>query len=195
MNTKHMLLAASLTAALPAVSVTAFAKDTPLEAGQKDDVAWDIVEGMTTEIGQRQGGTEAEARSRTWSVAKLKSLGLANARIEEFQMPTWVRGEETGFVTAPFPHKLHIAALGNSGSTAAAGLEAEVVYFKTIAAQKLGIIDLQQEGTKYFDLHHTPDDTLDKIDKDELRQNVAAWAATLSLVANYDGALKPEPKP
>jgi Zn-dependent M28 family amino/carboxypeptidase len=61
-----------------------------------------------------------------------------------------------------------------------------------IAAQKLGIIDLQQDGTKYFDLHHTPDDTLDKIDKAELRQNVAAWVATLALVANYDGELKPE---
>src|SRR5690606_8431573 len=25
-------------------------------------------------------------------------------------------------------------------------------------------IDLQQDGSRYFDLHHTPDDTLDKID-------------------------------
>jgi carboxypeptidase Q len=454
MTKKQMLLAVSLTAALPALPINAFAKDTPLEAGLKDDVAWDIVEGLTTEVGQRQGGTEAEARARVWSVAKLKSLGLANARIEEFQMPTWVRGDETGTITAPFPHKLHLSALGNSGSTGPRGLEAEVVYYKTlealraapdgslkgkiafvshamqrtqdgssygafgparfvgpniaakkgaaaivirsagtdyhrnphtgntnfeagvtpipaaamslpdaenlerifergkpvrmklvltpqnigqqtsgnviadikgsrpelpmvviachldswdlgtgaiddaagcgiitaaalkvqkpkrtirllwagaeevgiwggkdygekhaiephalamesdfgagkvwavdfalpvsakplrdqivsalaplgvvprqqlagggadigaiIAAQKLGIIDLQQDGTKYFDLHHTPDDTLDKIDKAELRQNVAAWAATLDLVASYEGELKPEPKP
>ncbi len=454
MNKKSMLLAASLTAALPTLFPPAFAKDTPLEAGLKDDVAWDIVEGMTTEVGQRQGGTEAEARARTWSVAKLKSLGIANARVEEFQMPTWVRGDETAYVTAPFPHRLHISAIGNSGSTGPQGIEAEVVYFKTldalraipdgslkgkiafvshamkatqdgssyaafgparfvgpniaakkgaaaivirsagtdyhrnphtgntnfeagvtpipagaislpdaenleriferkkpvkiklvltpqnigmqtsgnviadikgsnpklpmiviachldswdvgtgaiddaagcgiitaaalkvekpkrtirllwagaeevgiwggrdygmkhadephalamesdfgagkvwavdfalpasakplrdsiasalaplgvvprqqpagggadigaiITAQKLGIIDLQQDGTKYFDLHHTPDDTLDKIDKDELRQNVAAWAATLALVADYEGDLKPEAKP
>jgi len=60
-----------------------------------------------------------------------------------------------------------------------------------IAAQKIGIIDLQQDGTKYFDLHHTPDDTLDKIDKAEMRQNVAAWVSTLAIVANYDGELKP----
>jgi carboxypeptidase Q len=454
MNKKQMLLIASLTAALPALSNTAMAKDTPLETGLKDEVAWDITEGLTTEVGQRQGGTEAEARARIWSVAKLKSLGISNARIEEFQMPTWVRGDETGYVTAPFPHKLHLSALGNSGSTGPGGLEAEVVYFKSlealravpdgslsgkiafvshamqrtqdgssygafgparfvgpniaakkgaaaivirsagtdyhrnphtgntnfeagvtpipaaamsipdaenlerifergkpvkmkllltpqnigqqtsgnviadikgsnptlpmvviachldswdlatgaiddaagcgiitaaalkiekpkrtirllwagaeevgiwggkdygekhagephalamesdfgagkvwavdftlpatakplrdsivsalaplgivprqqpagggadigaiIAAQKLGIIDLQQDGTKYFDLHHTPDDTLDKIDKKELQQNVAAWAATLDLVANYEGELKPEPKP
>ena len=46
------------------------------------------------------------------------------------------------------------------------------------------IIDLQQDGTRYFDLHHTPDDTLDKVDVAQLRQNVAAWAVTLNLVAN-----------
>lgn len=418
-----------------------------------DEIAYDIVEGLTTEIGPRQGGTEAEARARTWSVAKLKSLGFDNVRIEEYQMPTWVRGEETAEIIAPFTHKLAVTALGNSGSTGDKGLEGEIVYFPTlddlraapdgslkgkiafvshsmmrtqdgssygafgparfvgpniaakkgaaaivvrsagtdyhrnphtgntnfdagvtpipagalsipdaenlermlkrgkpvtmklkltpknvgmqvsgnvlaevkgsnpqlpiiviachldswdlgtgaiddaagcgiiaaaakhlktlgqpkrtvrllwagaeevgiwggkdygskhaaephalamesdfgagkvwavdftlpdsaseqkakiiaalaplgvvprktlagggadvgaiIAAQKLGIIDLQQDGTKYFDLHHTPDDTLDKIDKAEMRQNVAAWVATLAVVANYEGELKP----
>ena len=73
--------------------------------------------------------------------------------------------------------------------------DAKAILGAIIAAQKLGIIDLQQDGTKYFDLHHTPDDTLDKIDKGELRQNVAAWAATLNFVANYEGELKPEPTP
>ncbi len=45
-------------------------------------------------------------------------------------------------------------------------------------------ITLQQDGSDYFDLHHTPDDTLDKIDPKQLRQNVAAWTAMLSVVAN-----------
>jgi len=418
-----------------------------------DEIAYDIVEGLTTEIGPRQGGTEAEARARAWSVTKLKSLGFDNVRIEEYQMPTWVRGEETAEIVAPFTRNLAVTALGNSGSTGDIALEAEIVYFPTlddlraapdgslkgkiafvshammrtqdgssygafgparfvgpniaakkgaaaivirsagtdyhrnphtgntnfdagvtpipagalsipdaenlermlkrgkpvvmklkltpknvgmqvsgnvlaevkgsnpqlpiiviachldswdlgtgaiddaagcgiiaaaakhlktlgqpkrtvrllwagaeevgiwggkeygakhatephalamesdfgagkiwavdftlpesandqkakiiaalaalgvvprktpagggadvgaiIAAQKLGIIDLQQDGTKYFDLHHTPDDTLDKIDKAEMRQNVAAWVSTLAIVANYDGELKP----
>ena len=37
----------------------------------------------------------------------------------------------------------------------------------------------QQDGTDYFDLHHTPDDTFDKIDKDEIQQNVAAFATMM----------------
>jgi carboxypeptidase Q len=426
-------------------------RDTAL---QSDNIAYDIVEGLTTEIGQRQAGTEAEARARIWSANKLKALGFDNVRVEEYQMPTWVRGEEAAQITAPFPQKLAVTALGNSGSTGEVGLDAEVIYFPTIddlraapdgslkgkiafvshnmkatqdgssygafgparfvgpniaakkgaaaivirsvgtdyhrnphtgntnfepgvapipagalsipdaenlermiargkpvrmklkltpqnigmqtsgnvlaevkgsdpklpiiviachldswdlgtgaiddaagcgiigaaakylqsmgqpkrtvrllwagaeevgiwggrdyaekhvnephalamesdfgagkvwavdfrlpesanavraqivsalaplgvvprrelagggadigaiiAAQKLGIVDLQQDGTKYFDLHHTPDDTLDKIDKAELRQNVAAWVATLTYLANYDGELKPE---
>ena len=45
-------------------------------------------------------------------------------------------------------------------------------------------IDLDQSGLRYFDYHHTPDDTLDKIDPEQLRQNVAAWTALLAIVAN-----------
>lgn len=422
-----------------------------------DEFAYDIIEGLTTEIGPRQGGTEAEARARIWSVNKLKALGFENVRVEEYKMPTWVRGEETAEISSPFKQKLAVTALGNSGSTGETGIEAEIVYFPTlddlraapdgslkgkiafvshamrrtqdgssygafgparfvgpniaakkgaaaivirsagtdyhrnphtgntnfetgvmpipsgaisipdaenlermlargkpvtmrlkltpknvgmqtsgnviaevpgsnpqlpiiviachldswdlgtgaiddaagcgiiaaaakhlqsygkpkrtvrllwagaeevgiwggkdygakhaseahglamesdfgagkvwavdfllpesasdlkrqmiaalaplgvvprsnvagggadigaiIAAQKPGIIDLQQDGTKYFDLHHTPDDTLDKIDKAELRQNVAAWVSVLALTANYEGALSPEAKP
>ena len=53
-----------------------------------------------------------------------------------------------------------------------------------IAAQHLAVIDMAQDGTRYFDLHHTPDDTLDKIDPAQLAQNVDAWATVLKVVAN-----------
>lgn len=46
------------------------------------------------------------------------------------------------------------------------------------------VIDLQQDGSRYFDLHHTADDTLDKVDPAQLRQNVAAWSIALHEVAN-----------
>jgi len=64
-----------------------------------------------------------------------------------------------------------------------------------IAAQNLGVIDLQQDGTRYFNLHHTPDDTLSMIDKAQLRQNVAAWTAVLSELVNYEGDLTVALKP
>jgi carboxypeptidase Q len=64
-----------------------------------------------------------------------------------------------------------------------------------IAKQGLGIIDLQQDGTRYFDIHHNATDTIDRIDKDQIRQNVVAWTTVLEEVANYEGELKPEKKP
>jgi len=40
-------------------------------------------------------------------------------------------------------------------------------------------IRLQQDGFDYFDLHHTPDDTFDKIDPEDMAQNVAAWVTMI----------------
>ena len=46
------------------------------------------------------------------------------------------------------------------------------------------VVGLKQNGWDYFDLHHTPNDTLDKIDPDDLAQNVAAWVSFIYLAAN-----------
>ena len=53
-------------------------------------------------------------------------------------------------------------------------------------------IGLNQDGSRYFDVHHSPDDTLDKVDPAQLRQNVAAWTAMLAVMT---GGIEPEPKP
>lgn len=103
------------------------------DAALKDDVAYDIIEGLTTEIGPRLAGTEAEARARKWAVAKLTALGFKNVHIETTQMATWVRGVETAEVISPFPQKLRLAALGGSGATPAEGITAEIVYFPSFA--------------------------------------------------------------
>jgi hypothetical protein len=55
-----------------------------------------------------------------------------------------------------------------------------------LAAQGVPVFRLTQDGTDYFDLHHTPDDTFDKIDPESLAQNVAAWAAITWLAAETD---------
>jgi hypothetical protein len=118
-------------ASLPALLAQPVYAETP-----PTGLAWDIVEGLTTEVGQRQAGTEAEARARDWAVKRLKALGFSNVRSEPYMMPTWVRGEEKGEITAPFPHKLAITALGNSGATPASGLTGELAVFPTFDAFK-----------------------------------------------------------
>jgi Zn-dependent M28 family amino/carboxypeptidase len=53
---------------------------------------------------------------------------------------------------------------------------------------------LSQDGTDYFDLHHTPDDTLDKIDPAALAQNVAAYTVFAYLAADAHGDFGSAPK-
>lgn len=90
---------------------------------------YDITESLTTEVGPRLAGTEAEARARDWAVAKFKEIGLENVRIEPFTIPGWERGVETASIVSPYPQDLVITSLGYSVATPANGIEAEVVYF------------------------------------------------------------------
>lgn len=139
------LLAAAAAFALPLTSVAA-QRGTPApvpkldpgiavlrDAALKDDVAYDIVEGLTTEVGPRKSGTEAEARARAWAKAKLTALGFKNVRIETTKMRTWVRGVETAEVVSPFPQPLRLTALGGSGATPSKGITAEIAYFPSFA--------------------------------------------------------------
>lgn len=48
------------------------------------------------------------------------------------------------------------------------------------------VVDFDQDASRYFDLHHSADDTLDKVDPKKLAQNVAVWAAFLRVTANSD---------
>lgn len=49
------------------------------------------------------------------------------------------------------------------------------------------VVSLNQNGWDYFDYHHTADDTLDKIDPEELAQNVAVYAVFIWLASELPG--------
>jgi hypothetical protein len=51
----------------------------------------------------------------------------------------------------------------------------------------MAALTLTQDGTNYFDWHHTSNDTLDKVDPKELAQNVAVYAAFSYMAAQADG--------
>jgi carboxypeptidase Q len=141
---KSLLFAALLATAAPTLAQPAVPPppvlDDPRIAALRDDAlandhyAWDIVEGLTTEVGQRLAATEAEARARQWAVVRLKAMGFANVHIEPFEMPIWTRGAESAEILSPFPQKLIVAALGNSGSSGPAGVTGEIVGFDSVDA-------------------------------------------------------------
>lgn len=108
-----------------------------IPAHAADGTAWDIVSGLTTEVGPRLAGSEAEARARVWSVEKLKALGFRNVRAEPFTIRGYVRGQDSAAITAPVPQRLAVSALGFSGATTDKGIEGELVYFPTLDALKV----------------------------------------------------------
>ena len=109
---------------------TAYAQD------PKGDVAWDLLAGLTSEVGPRMPGSEAEARARVWAEARLKALGFSKVAVEPFRIRGYVRGRDEGSLLAPIPFKLAITALGYSGTTPEKGIEGDVVYFPTLDALK-----------------------------------------------------------
>jgi hypothetical protein len=55
------------------------------------------------------------------------------------------------------------------------------------------IASLQQDGTHYFDIHHSADDTLDKVDPQRMDKAVAAWVAFTYLAADSDIDFRAKP--
>src|SRR6476469_4948142 len=121
-----------------------------------DHYAWDTIEGLTTEVGQRLAATEAEARARAWAVKRLTAMGFSNVRVEPFTMPVWTRGAESAEIVAPFPQKLAIAALGYSGSTGPAGVTGQIVYFDSVDALRVAPDSAVQGKIVFIDHHMMP---------------------------------------
>lgn len=97
------------------------------------DLAWEIVESLTTEIGPRLAGSDAEARARDWGMALGQRLGFDRVSVEEFELPFWERGDMSITMTAPYRQALYGTALGGSGASPLGGeLEAEIAYFRTV---------------------------------------------------------------
>jgi len=70
--------------------------------------------------------------------------------------------------------------VGDGGTDIGPAVEAGVPVFA-----------LRQDGSQYFDIHHTANDTLDKVEREQLDQNVAAWAALVWLAADSEVDFRP----
>jgi len=134
---KHItaLLVASV-----AFASAADAKDAGTDAALLRDralagnVAYSVVEDMTTDIGARLAATPAERHARDWIAARMVSLGFAHVHVQTFAVPHWERGVESADVVGVSAQKLVLTALGQSGATPIQGIEAEVVQFADLDA-------------------------------------------------------------
>lgn len=101
-----------------------------------DAKAYEYLEDLTTSVGQRLAGTEAEKRGADWGEAQMRALGLANVRQERFPLQVWERGREDAMVLSPAPQRIAVTALGWSPATPVGGIEAEVALVDSLEALK-----------------------------------------------------------
>jgi carboxypeptidase Q len=114
------------------IADAAFARAVQLrEQALADDTAWKVVESLTTEVGPRLAGSEADARAVEWAKAKFRELGYDKVWTEPVTFPKWERRSERAEVLGPHSQALAVTALGGSpGGT----VEAELVRFADLAA-------------------------------------------------------------
>ena len=125
------------------------------EQALADDTGWKVVESLTTEIGPRLAGSEADAKAVAWAQAKFKALGFDKVWLEPVTFPKWVRRSERAAVLGAHAQPLGITALGGSpGGT----VEAEIVRFADLAALeaaadgslagKIAFVDYQMKAAR-----------------------------------------------
>ena len=84
------------------------------ERALADDTGYRIIESLTTEVGPRLPGSEADARAVAWAVAKFESLGFDRVWTEPVTFPKWERRSERAAVVGAHAQPLVVTALGGS---------------------------------------------------------------------------------
>ncbi|MFN3703840.1 M28 family peptidase [Thermomonas sp.] len=155
--TLALLVAAPLQAAQPTrIPAAALARAATLrDAVLQDRTAWQVTESLTTEVGPRLAGSEADARAVAWAQAKLKALGYDKVWTEPVTFPKWVRRSESAQVLGPHAQPMRVAALGGSVDGT---VEGEVVRLPDLAALealpdgalagKIAFVDYQMQARR-----------------------------------------------
>ena len=137
------LMAAQGSAQVPLFSEADLELATQLrERTLADNRGYEIVESLTTEVGQRLAGTEGDARAVAWARAKFQALNFDRVYTQPVTFPVWQRGAERAEVIAPYPQELVITTLGGSVGTDGQPLRAPVTQFADLAA-----LEAAEEGS------------------------------------------------
>lgn len=101
------------------------------ERAAQDGTAYALIESLTTEIGPRLPGSEADAHAVAWAKARFEALGYDKVWTEPVTFPKWERRSEHAAVVGAYAQPLVITALGGSP---AGDVTAELVRFDSVAA-------------------------------------------------------------
>jgi carboxypeptidase Q len=124
--------------------------------GMMNSHAFQFLTELSDDIGSRVTGSPAERKAEEWGAAKMKAIGLENVHTEKYTIwKGWTRGSAEAELLAPVRHKLHVDAMGWTGSTPAGGAEGDVVSvnlfdmdneIKNIAKLKAKVVLVTMKG-------------------------------------------------
>jgi hypothetical protein len=101
--------------------------------------------------------------------------------------PVWRLSSRVNPAQLPVVDLIHRALaplkLERGGNEARGGADLDA-----LSKRGMPILEPNLDGTNYFDVHHTANDTLAQVDPKALRQSVAAFAVTVWLGAQYSGS-------
>src|ERR1700730_9746914 len=93
-----------------------------------DSHAFDYLTELSDDIGPRVTGSPAGQRAIDWGLAKMRAIGLENVHTEIFSVwRGWTRGVAQAELLTPIRRPLHSDAMGWTGSTPPAGVDAQVL--------------------------------------------------------------------
>jgi carboxypeptidase Q len=96
--------------------------------GQMNSHAFEFLTDLSDNIGARVTGSPNERKAEEWGVAKMRAIGLENVHTEKYTIwKGWTRGSAEAELLTPVRHKLHVDAMGWTGSTPTGGAEGDIV--------------------------------------------------------------------
>jgi Zn-dependent M28 family amino/carboxypeptidase len=129
-------------------------------AALEDELAWELLSSLTTDVGPRMAGSPGDAMAVAWAQEHMQRLGFDRVWLEPVVFPRWVRRSESAAVITPRRQRLAVTALGGSPATGGV-LRAEVVQFADLAeleavepgrlAGKIAFISARMEGSRSGD--------------------------------------------
>jgi len=147
---------AVLSALLTLSAASVLSKEANLEAtkaalvkiageGLVESHAFEYLTQLSDDVGARVTGSPQSQKAVEWSLGKMLAIGLENVHAEKFQIwRGWTRGTAQAELTEPLHRRLNVDAMGWTGSTAAAGAEAELV-----AANVFDLDEEMKDPTKF----------------------------------------------
>ena len=162
------------------VAIAAGAAKVIADLGQRPKRTIRVVMFGAEEIGKASDAYYAAHANETGNIIVAGESDFGAGKIYNAAMPAGTQGSPFAKQVAAAILPLGVDMLRTP--SAEGGADIEAIHEKG----GVPIVDFGQDGTKYFDLHHTPDDTLDKVEPAELAQNIAVWASFAWLAADSD---------